>query len=60
MNNKLEYKENDLVFLSQFCFKSSKAKECWRGSTANAEKLCKAGDYPANHVIMELKEIENN
>lgn len=60
MNIGLENKENDLVFLSQLDFKSNKTDECWRGTTANAEKLWKVGYYLANLVLMEPKEIINN
>jgi hypothetical protein len=57
VNIKLVNKENDLVFLSQLDFKSNITDECLRGNTDNANKLCKVGDYLANFVLMEPKEI---
>lgn len=60
MNIKLENKENDLVFFSQLNFKSNKADECWRCTTANAEKLWNVGYYSANFVLMDPKVLRNN
>jgi hypothetical protein len=57
VNIKLVNKENDLILLSQVDVKSNKTEECWRGNTANANKLGKVGEYLANLVLMEPKEI---
>jgi hypothetical protein len=60
VNIKLENKENDLVFLSQFDSKSNSADECWRCTTANAEKLWKVDYYLANLMLLDTKETRNN